>query len=373
MKHKLLLTVLLALVLVSSVAAESCITYFHGEECEQCDQLNTFMEGLEQKYPDAEIQTYEVYHDLRNKDVLTEFFDRYDVPESTRGIPAIFVKDVYFIGNQSSLDLLKEQIDTKVRTGCAGKSTEAVGVIGESSPYDVLETISFGPLTAAAFRDSVRAPMISLLVIFLFFLAVKRNKEQMARRASVFIAAVFIVNLLFSFGIFVGIAASSVGTFFSKIVGILAIIVSVLYIHSFISKRKVFWSRLSKEGQARLMAKVTFFLTPVGAFILGLAAGILSLSIRSTTTVSLQHVANQRGLELAVFPLALYYSILILWLLTLSAYLMFFIKEKVEERAKSKSKGSDFDVGRWMEHHHKILNVVVQVLLLGIGIGLLFV
>jgi thiol-disulfide isomerase/thioredoxin len=370
---RILILVTVLLLLVSSATAESCITYFYGEDCEQCDRLNVFMSGLEQKYPNAEIQTYEVYHNLENQAVLEEFFTMYNIPDASKGLPAIFVKDVYFIGNQSSLQLLKEQIDTKVRTGCAGRNTESVGVIGEPSPYDVLDTISYGKLTAAAIRDSLRAPMVALLVLFLFLAAIKKNKEKMARRAGVFIAGVFIINLLFSFGLMKRIAASGVGIFFSKFVGILALIVSVLYIHSFISRRKVFWNRLPKDTQKKIMDKLQFFLTPLGAFLLGSLGAILSLSIRSTTSVSLQHVANQRGLELTVFPLAVYYTLLLMWLLALTAYLMFFIKERMEDRAKTKSKGSEFDVGKWLDHHYKLLNVVVHIILFIVGIGLLFV
>jgi thiol-disulfide isomerase/thioredoxin len=78
------------------------VYFFYGEECLACNSLMPFMQSLEQKYPDADIQYLEIWHNQTNyalyytlntdtgikNPVVPEVFVGTTVLTGTRDIPA---------------------------------------------------------------------------------------------------------------------------------------------------------------------------------------------------------------------------------------------------------------------------------------------
>jgi len=61
----------LAVVIIASAASlfsntTTPIYFFYGEECSHCHNIMPFVENMTQKYPDADIQILEVWHNQTN-------------------------------------------------------------------------------------------------------------------------------------------------------------------------------------------------------------------------------------------------------------------------------------------------------------------
>jgi len=57
---------------VASSPVPTTIYYFYGEECPHCHNIKPFMDNITQKYPEANIQVLEVWHNQTNQKIYTD-------------------------------------------------------------------------------------------------------------------------------------------------------------------------------------------------------------------------------------------------------------------------------------------------------------
>lgn len=90
--------VFLILLSFSSVKAQEKteIDFFYSPTCPHCKNENKFLDSLEQKYPEIQINRFEV---SKNIDLLKSFYQKYNVPKQEQGlVPITFMRDNYFLG-----------------------------------------------------------------------------------------------------------------------------------------------------------------------------------------------------------------------------------------------------------------------------------
>jgi len=103
-----IVTVILAVVVVASMAllftgtmatldtgskdsgSSATIYYFYGEECPHCHNIMPFIENMTRKYPEANIQVLEVWHNQTNQQIYQQAnaaagMKRFGVPEVISG------------------------------------------------------------------------------------------------------------------------------------------------------------------------------------------------------------------------------------------------------------------------------------------------
>lgn len=361
------------LLLVPLVAAEQdCIYYFHGDLCESCDEVNWHISNLEQR-AGVDIERFEVHKSRDNFERLEVFYDAYGVDEDLREIPAVFMENSYYIGNTSILTLLEGRLDDGKNSVCPNPAdVYVVGIVGEGTPSDVLETVSAGTLAGAGFRDSVRLGMIGVWLLFLVLLGMKRDTTRMLRRGAVFIMVVFAVNTSYVMGIFAAVGSSSFPIFITKFVGIIAIFYGSLSAYVFLSRSKTFIDDVSRETKDVIIERVQYFKTPAGVIILGFIGGVLSLHQRSVTFEVMQGLFGSYSSPFSVVPLALTYVFILILPLALILVAMYHIKESLGKRATRKGQNLEQKIEAWNDHHHKVLNFVVQMVLIVVGFVLLF-
>ncbi len=64
--------------------------YFYGDGCPHCKKASAFLEQMEEKYPQLEIISYEVFDNKENADLLLKFLEACDEKQIAR-VPAIFI------------------------------------------------------------------------------------------------------------------------------------------------------------------------------------------------------------------------------------------------------------------------------------------
>jgi thiol-disulfide isomerase/thioredoxin len=74
------------------------IYFFYGQECPHCEKIMPFMNNLTQKYPDANIQFLEVWHNQTNQKIYTlanaaAGVTDYGVPEVILGTHVLMGED----------------------------------------------------------------------------------------------------------------------------------------------------------------------------------------------------------------------------------------------------------------------------------------
>lgn len=111
---KYIILILFLLLLASFARAENkvYVYLFYGEGCPHCAAERSLLEQLQQKYPEVEIRSFEIYGCTENSNMYTEMCKAY----GTRpyGVPTTFIGDEYVIGYIND-DITGKEIEEKIK------------------------------------------------------------------------------------------------------------------------------------------------------------------------------------------------------------------------------------------------------------------
>ena len=366
---KLLLIITLLVLIPSLFAASECVAYFTGQGCHDCSEMDRFTSYLQFKYPTFVTPRYEVYRNETSAATLQGYFDQYQVPMEKRGVPALFMGNMYFVGNQSTLQLVENEAVRVITKNCTDYNmSEFVGFTGQVSPVDVTRTVEIGPLTPAAIKDSFGISLLALLCVFVMLMAALRHKEKMVVHGALFIAGVIVVNVLFLLGVVPGVSVSTL-YLFERAIGVVMVITGVgVLIH--VARYPAPLLGRSQEAFAPLGS---LLLQWYSALALGVAGAFLTLGARSVEVDTMQFLSTVRAMRGALGIQALYYSLLLVWLFIVVVVLFFYIKRFLEKHSHVRATERRDDVDRWIKHHHRFLNAVVAGCAVIVGIVFLAV
>lgn len=89
---------LLAYYFSASAQEKVEIYFFYSQTCSHCAKEKAFLEELEKKYCELEVKELLV-SETKNKVLLKQMYDDYQVPENMRGlVPVTFIKERYLLG-----------------------------------------------------------------------------------------------------------------------------------------------------------------------------------------------------------------------------------------------------------------------------------
>ncbi len=112
------------------------IYFFWGEGCPHCAKEKPFLEKLENKYPQVNIQSYEVWGNRENQKLLIDFGKKLNANIS--GVPFTVVGEKYFIGwydEQSTGKAIEDAVKCTKQNSCRdiGREISALSVEKDSS------------------------------------------------------------------------------------------------------------------------------------------------------------------------------------------------------------------------------------------------
>lgn len=100
-KLKIFILAIMVLMIVSPTKImanneEIEIDFFYGVSCPHCAAEKVFLDDLQNRYPDVTINSYEVYENKDNLDLLKAKAKELDI--EVNGVPFVVIDDQYFIG-----------------------------------------------------------------------------------------------------------------------------------------------------------------------------------------------------------------------------------------------------------------------------------
>lgn len=360
MKKLILFAVTLLLICSIVYAQQRTVLYFFwGSGCPHCAAEKPFLEEMQEKYPDLEINSIEV-STQETAQLFTNMAQAYGT--SAGGIPMTFVGEEYFVGYgnyENSGAFIEEAIADCIENGCADPLSKIEG--GEEP-----EELSLVQLLGLAAVDAINPCELAVLVILMTAILTRfpKNKNKALKAGLSFSAAIFIMYLVFGllliagFKFIAGFTQIS-GTWFYQLLAIFAIAMGLLNIKDaiwyggggFIIEVPMKWRPKMKEiisgttsvGGAFIVGLiVSFFLTPCTGGPYFVAGGILS-------TLPL----------LEALPYLLIYMCIFISPMVAITLIVYFGFMAVE------------DIGGWREKNIKKLHWIAGLLLLGLGIAML--
>lgn len=296
---------------------QDCVYYFFGRDCENCVQSDDYVQQLEAKYQNLNLQKFEVYYNRDNAALLEQYYSAYNVAESSQGLPVAFISDSYLIGAQPIKDLLEGRIKESNNVACPDLLAKAgVGIVGESSPSNILKTFGFTRVSGSALSNGINKDMLAVILLMLIVLVL--SEGDYLKRGIYYISGGFIALFLFGLGLY----GAFVFSLFTGLVALVAIFLGLLGTRDYFKGHK----------PIKLEAKYN-----VGFLMLGFVAALFSLA-HSNQVYFLLRELFVGDLMWKVLPLLIYHSLLVVLPMIAILLLFRFVMMTVENDKEKKDK-----------------------------------
>jgi len=365
------ISLLLFLLLVTLATADSdqdCLFYFYGDECEDCQQIEPFIEDLKVKNPNLTVMDFEVYYNQQNNELLKQYLDIYNI--EGKSLPIVFIGNSYFIGQKSITNLLEDRIKDNIDSACpALEKIGTVGVVGEGSPIEVLKILSFTKVSGSAFSDFFKPGALALFLVLLIVLNVTKNKEEMIKRGALYLLGIFLAYILFGIGLFDYFFKSSFTLVFSKIIGIIVIIFALVRIKAFFKTWELLLKSIPGDLKNHLRKILKLLLKPLGLIIVGFCFSLLTFSGANSTLMLIRSLFSEGYKQFMVFPILLYYILLFMLIPVMIIAFVYLIKNKFKEKAHQKGETKK---EHWENHYSGLFDLAISLIILILGLIILF-
>lgn len=228
-----------SLVRAQSAAQPVKLIMFWGDGCPHCAEAKPFLEGLKEKYPNLELDFYEVWYNDANLKMMQQMAEQYGFKAS--GVPTIFIGDKHWVGFSEGI---AAEIEAAIQAESAGSGE--VAVEGE----DVIDLPLFGKVNLQgqsllvstlliAFVDGVNPCSVWVLTMLLALTLHTGSRKKVFLIGLIFLTVTAAVYALFITGLFTVLKIVS----FTKWIQVVVALVSLFF--AIVNIKDYFWY---KEG-----------------------------------------------------------------------------------------------------------------------------
>jgi thiol-disulfide isomerase/thioredoxin len=89
------------------------VYFFYGEECPHCHVVMPFIANLSKKYPEANIQVLEIWHNQTNQQTYNSVLSRLN--RAPGGVPAVVIGETVLVGDVDIPEKLEALILQRLR------------------------------------------------------------------------------------------------------------------------------------------------------------------------------------------------------------------------------------------------------------------
>jgi len=224
--------------------------FFYGETCPNCKKAEVYLDDLQEKYPVLEINSYEVFSNKENADLLIQLFEHCGKKKQVR-VPAIFIGDEVIVGYFSdeitglnienaikkySTEQCPDPLDELKRCACQIEKPE-----DEIIDYPFIGKLNLSKLSLpvltilAAGLDGFNPCAMWVLLFLLALLINVKSRKKMWIVAGTFIAVSGIVYYLFLTAWLNLFLAISYVSLVRIIIGAVAVTAGIWQIRNFIT------------------------------------------------------------------------------------------------------------------------------------------
>ncbi len=342
---------------------------FYGLGCPHCGVLSSFLEDLEEKYPNLEVKEYEIYFDKENRKLFEYMADSFGV--EIQGVPTIFIDEKVITGFSNAIgENIEEEVQRCSQECCispidkvdVGKVTE---ITGDKSPLkDPEQTKLFAKLTIpavvlAAAVDAINPCAFAVLIILLATLLAAGKKKKILYAGLAFTSSIFISYYLMGVGLYTAIRAAGLTHLFYFVVAILAIIIGLFNLKDYLWYGKWFVMEVPLSWRPKMKALLRGVTSVPGAFLTGFVVSLFLLPCTSGPYIVILGLLAEATTKFYAMGLLVLYNLIFvlpMLIITLGIFKGFTSVEKAEE---------------WRCRRLKVLHLIAGVIILCLGIGML--
>lgn len=347
----------------SQAGNSTCIYFFYGTGCPHCAQIEPFLNEMEIKYQDIEIQKFEIYDNRPNLVLLNNYFNAYGVPETERGVPTIFIGNTVLTGDKPIFENLENEILKNSSSVCPDirKVYNTTGQFGDSSPIKSITELSLITVIGAALVDSINPCAFAVLLILLGALLAAGDREKALKGGLAFTLSIYAAYFLFGLGLFSALQISGLSYWFYKIIGFFAIILGILNIKDY------FWygaggfvMEIPRSWRPKLKSLLSKATSPLGAFTIGFVVCLFELPCTGGPYIFILGLLAERATMFSAIPILLLYNLFFVIPLLFITLIMYVGMKNVE------------DMNNWKDKNLRELHFIAGLIMLVLGIMVVF-
>jgi cytochrome c biogenesis protein CcdA len=294
-----------------------CLFFFFGTGCLGCARVEPQISQLQQKYPQLDVHSFEIYGNSSNLQLLNNLFDRYKISQEQRKIPAVFISNTCLTGDKQILDNLEEVITASLEKGCPCPLLEEGG--------EELTPISLLVVTGAALASAVNPCAMAILIFLLGLLSASNDRKRLIKSSTAFIASIYLSYSLLGIGLLSIIQITGLSYWLYRIIGVFAIAVGLLNLKDYLRPGSLgFAMEIPRSLRPRLTSLLKMITSPLGAFITGFSVSLFELPCTGGPYLLILGMVAEKTTRTSAIPILLYYNLIFivpLILITLLVYL----------------------------------------------------
>ncbi len=222
-----------ALLLLACLSCAIDIQYYYGEGCPHCAATEAALADLQDDYG-LVIDKHEVYHDAVMRERMFMEYDAHGVDIRNGGVPTTIIDGRTFIVGQMEKDEWAGLFE-ECEEGCPERV-----LTHESSAFmesDGTAQITLPIILGAALVDSINPCTIAVMIILISAVLYSKGRRDALTLGIIFASTIFIMYLLYGFGILHAITTFELTRLFYTIVTAMAFILALLEVRAFIDYR----------------------------------------------------------------------------------------------------------------------------------------
>ncbi|MBW2981485.1 cytochrome c biogenesis CcdA family protein [Candidatus Woesearchaeota archaeon] len=371
MKNKILILmfILFFISCFSVYAQNQVVAYeFYGRGCPHCAQEEAFLAELEERYPELEVQRFEIYFDDNNRQLFHEMANAFNT--EIQGVPTLFINGKVIVGFSSSIgSSIEQEVKRCIEEGCPSPDEvldrDIISVVGESSPLEseekteLLAKLTIPAVLGAAVVDAINPCAFAVLIILMTTILAASSRKRSLFAGLAFSVSIYISYYLMGLGLFSAVQAAGITHWFYAIVAVLAILIGLFNLKDYLWYGKWFVMEVPLKWRPKMKTLLKGVTSVPGAFLVGFVVSLFLLPCTSGPyIVILGLLAKAATRSVAMLWLLLYNFIFILPMLiiTLAIYFGFTTTAEAEH---------------WREKKLKVLHLIAGAIILLLGIGML--
>lgn len=310
---------------------DDCVYYFYGTDCEDCKEVDIFLEELQDDYPNLRVEYFEVHYDKANMGLLENYAVAYNLNLDSQGIPIVFMVQTYFTGKEAITSFLEQSILNQEDNFCPTfNEGSSVGLVGNMESQFLLDTLGIGSVTWAAFNNIASFCGIALILFYLLLaltvlkkkeedelLHLKKKNEKLLRKTVLFIFGVFMIFLFTGLGWLNWIFFSDKSYFFAKIIIIVSFIMSLIVMKTFLLQGEIIPKRYYQKFIPHMRKFSKYTINPPCFLFYGILTGLFMAVCWTGQYTALTYLFADSATRWQVMPFFIWHEILLLLPLTI--------------------------------------------------------
>ncbi len=140
---------------ISNVNASTTVYFFHSITCPHCRKESTFLDNMEEKYPEITINRYEV-SDEDNVKLMKEMAIKYGAERVLGSVPLTFIGKKYFVGYDND-NTSGREIENEIQTALGVRSDKKDKLASNKKTFNV-------PFFGTLSEDDYSLPVLAILL-----------------------------------------------------------------------------------------------------------------------------------------------------------------------------------------------------------------